>query len=299
LGRCARGTLRVGNIGAMSRFVDRLRRELNALRPAPKLPPLPALSDCRADTPVPFRCNLCGTLNVVAFGELRRETPSCRRCGSTVRLRSIGHLVARELFGADLALPDLPRRPDLRGVGLSDAKAYAKPLARRLDYENTFFHRAPRLDITAIDDARAGRYDFVIASDVFEHVLAPVSRAFVNARRLLKPAGVFVLTVPFGTEGPTREHFPDLHDWRIEGRGDERVLVNRTADGREQRFPNPCFHGGSGSTLEMRLFSRDDLLRELRDAGFAHARIADEAYLPFGIVWPEPWSTPIVARASA
>ena len=283
----------------MSRLVDRLRRELNALRPAPKLAPPPELADCHASTPVPFRCNLCGTPNVVAFGELRRESPSCGRCGSTVRFRSIGHLVARELFGADAALSDLPRRPDLRGLGLSDAEAYAKPLADRLGYENTFYHQPPRLDITAIDEARAGRYDFVIASDVFEHVLAPVSRAFVNARRLLKPGGVFVLTVPFGTEGPTREHFPDLHDWRIEGTGDERVLVNRSEDGSEQRYTNLCFHGGDGSTLEMRLFSRDDLLRELRDAGFAHARIAGEAYLPFGIVWPEPWSVPIVARAPA
>ncbi|MDH5288005.1 MAG: methyltransferase domain-containing protein [Betaproteobacteria bacterium] len=260
---------------------------------------VPALDRCRADTVVTFDCNLCGARNAVAFAQLARETPSCAACASTVRFRSIGHLVARELFGADLALPDLPRRPEVRGLGLSDADAYAKPLADRLGYENTFFHQSPQLDITAIDEARAGRYDFVVASDVFEHVLAPVSRAFVNARRLLKPGGAFILTVPFGTEGPTREHFPELHDWRIEGEGDARVLVNRTADGREQRYADLCFHGGDGSTLEMRLFSRDDLLRELREAGFAHARIAGEACLPFGIVWPEPWSVPIVARAPA
>ena len=57
------------------------------------------------------------------------------------------------------------------------------------------------------------------------------------------------------------------------------------------------FHGGPGTTLEMRLFSRDGLLRELGRSGFAGVRVADEPYLPFGIHWPEPWSVPVVARA--
>jgi len=50
--------------------------------------------------------------------------------------------------------------------------------------------------------------------------------------------------------------------------------------------------------LEMRLFSRNALLREFVDAGFASVRIADESEAAYGIVWPEPWSIPMVAYAS-
>jgi hypothetical protein len=32
-------------------------------------------------------------------------------------------------------------------------------------------------------------------------------------------------------------------------------------------------------------------------AGFVSTRFFDEPYLPYGIVWPEPWSVPVVTRA--
>ena len=75
------------------------------------------------------------------------------------------------------------------------------------------------------------------------------------------------------------------------------TLTNRTRDGEMQTFTDLVFHGGPGSTLEMRLFSREALEREFKDAGFARIRIAAEPYLPFGIHWPEPWSVPMVAYA--
>jgi hypothetical protein len=105
---------------------------------------------------------------------------------------------------------------DLVGIGLSDAACYARPLARVFDYRNTFFHAEPSVDITATDRSLHGKHDFVIASDVFEHVAPPVSRAFDNALALLKPGGTFVMTVPFSLEPDTAEHYPDLHDWLVE-----------------------------------------------------------------------------------
>ena len=183
------------------------------------------------------------------------------------------------------------------GIGLSDAHAYAQPLAEKFDYENTYYHTDPRVDIADIDAERVGRYDFLIASDVFEHVLPPVARAFENARRLLKPGGKFIFTVPFSLEPDTREHFPELHDWSLAEVDGTWTLTNRTRDGREQRFSDLVFHGGPGSTLEMRVFSRAALERAFREAGFARVRVANEPYLPFGIHWPEPWSVPMVAYA--
>lgn len=247
---------------------------------------------------IPFVCNLCGTANAGTLAVLSREALTCAHCGSNVRFRAMAYLVTREVLGRPLQLPDVPVRKDIAGVGLSDADAYARPLAERFDYVNTYYHMEPRLDIADIDEARVGRYDFVIASDVFEHVVPPVARAFANARRLLKAGGKFIFTVPFSLESETREHYPELHDWsmaEIDGRW---TLTNRTRDGREQTFTDLVFHGGPGSTLEMRLFSRAALEREFRDAGFAGVRIAAEPYLPFGIHWPDPWSVPMVAYAS-
>jgi SAM-dependent methyltransferase len=214
-----------------------------------------------------------------------------------VRTRGIVHLLTTELFGESIALPELPRRPDIAGIGLSDSEGYASRLAKKLAYRNTFFHTKPRLDIAAVPPELCGRYDFLIASDVFEHVAPPVSRAFVNARRLLKPGGVLVFSVPFTLAPDTLEHFPELHDYRLVQAAGAWRLENRTVDGREQTFTDLVFHGGPGSTLEMRVFSRAALEREFASAGFVDTRFADDPYLPYGILWPEPWSVPVVTRA--
>jgi SAM-dependent methyltransferase len=244
-----------------------------------------------------FHCNLCGTTNRATLAQLSREPRTCLGCGSNVRFRAIARLVVRELLGEDIALTDVPARPDIAGIGLSDAAPYAIPLTQKFSYENTWYHMAPQLDITDIPAERVGRYDFVVASDVFEHVTPPVGRAFVNARRLLRPGGRFIFTVPYMQTPATVEHFPDLHDWSVIERNGVWVLDNTTAAGQRQRFTGLIFHGGPGSTLEMRVFSQCGLEGEFARAGFARMRIAAEPYLPFGIHWPEPFSVPMVAYA--
>jgi SAM-dependent methyltransferase len=249
------------------------------------------------DPQVAFRCNICGLSNSAALAALQREQPSCAQCGSTVRARAMVHLLTSELLGRSVALPDMPPRIDLCGIGLSDAEAYALPLARKFTYTNTYFHAEPVLDIANVASEKCACYDFIIASDVFEHVAPPVARAFSNARRLLKRGGVFIFSVPFSLEADTVEHFPELHDYRVIESPEGWRLENCTADGRDQTFTDLVFHGGHGSTLEMREFSRAALEREFAAAGFARMRVADEAFLAHGIVWPEPQSVPMVAYA--
>ena len=243
-----------------------------------------------------FRCNICGSRCRAAITALGRETPSCAGCGSTVRMRAIIHVLSTELFGRSLAIAEFPVMPGIKGAGMSDWDGYAARLGKKLGYRNTFYHCEPKLDITSIDQAMEGTLDFLISSDVFEHVNPPVTRAFANARRLLSHDGVLIFTVPYRKNGPTVEHFPGLHDYRIRKEAGEYILKNRRATGEEESFRNLVFHGGPGATLELRVFSEPAIMEELERAGFCYVKIYDEPCHEFGIVWEHNWSLPIAAR---
>ena len=231
-----------------------------------------------------FRCNICGEFPVAPVSRIfDREEPSCYHCGSSLRFRSIIAALSLELFGEVLPLPEMPADRGIRGIGISDSRVYANPLKKRFSYRNTFHHKRPRLDIMNPGKEWAGAADFVITSDVLEHVRPPVAEAFRNLHALLRPGGACILTVPYLNEGVTREHFPDLHDYRLIRRGGRRILVNRTREGEAQEFTDLQFHGGTGATLEMRLFARDSLLEHLRDAGFERITIHRESIPEFGI----------------
>lgn len=245
-----------------------------------------------------FRCNICGAGSAARVVELDRETPSCGNCGSTVRWRSIVHALSVELFGESLALPDFPARPDITGVGLTDAESYAAPLSRKLGYKNTYLHKEPMLDIAAGDSGLEGTLDFVISSDVFEHVAPPVSRAFENSRKLLKPGGVLIFTVPYGKTGETVEHFPELHDYRVIQRNGGYVLENTTREGEKQVFDDLVFHGGPGTTLEMRRFTEPSLISACKAAGFGEVKVYKAPDFDHGIYWNVDWSLPMAARTS-
>jgi len=240
-----------------------------------------------------FTCNICGerVLNC-PIDKIDREIVSCQKCGSTVRGRAIIDALSRALFGRSVPLPDFPLNMRINGVGLSDWHGYA-PLAEKLDYRNTFLHRAPRLDI--LQPETEERFEFLISSEVFEHVPPPAQRAFDGAFNLLKPGGHLILTVPYKVDGATDEHFETLYDYKIVEIGNERVLLNRRRDGKFEVFTDLCFHGGDGETLEMRVFSEADILRSLKAAGFINVRIMRENVLEFGILHKHLWSLPIVA----
>ena len=243
-----------------------------------------------------FQCNICGAHSSAPDALLRdREAPTCHVCSSSQRYRALIAALQSRLTGEVVPLRRMRPRTDLVGLGMSDAGVYAEWLARRFRYTNTFFHTTPYLDIQHPDPRYLGRQDFVVSSDVMEHVVPPVADAFVHLRALLKPGGVLALTVPYGVHGPTVEHFPELDDFRIEDGG--RRLVNRTLDGREQVFEHVCFHGGDGATLEMRVFALPDLLRLLEAAGFTDIRVHDEALPSWGILVDTPCSLPITAIA--
>lgn len=243
-----------------------------------------------------FRCNICGSASTVLAGALGREVPSCQRCGSTVRMRGMIHALSSALFFKSQAIPDFTENKQLLGKGMSDWDGYAKPLAQKLGYTNTYYHKAPRLDITQISLEDEASVDFLLSTDVFEHVNPPVSKAFENARRMLRNNGAFIFSVPYMLTGKTLEHFPNLFDYQIESRDGKKVLINTTREGQVEEFEDLIFHGGEGETLETRVFSLPDLLNDLVQAGFADVKIMSEPCFEYGVYWPQPWSLPIVAR---
>jgi hypothetical protein len=123
-----------------------------------------------------------------------------------------------------------------------------------------------------------------------------VEHAFANLNRMLKPDGLLLLTVPYTIDGRTAEHFPELHEYTLAAPGGRTVLVNRRRDGSLQVFENLSFHGGDGSTLEMRVFTEASLKEILEGAGFAGTHTASENVPEFGVNHSEAWSLPIVGR---
>ncbi|MBV9265939.1 MAG: methyltransferase domain-containing protein [Acidobacteriaceae bacterium] len=179
---------------------------------------------------------------------------------------------------------------------MSDWRRIAAVLRSKLSYRNTFFHKYPRFDILNPTPSDYAAYDFVICSEVVEHLTHDVQRAFDNLARILRPNGFLVFSTPWLMEGSTQEHFPDLWDWKVVELSGRYVLVNRTAAGKLQAFDNLCFHGGPGQTLEMRILTKPDLERHFSVAGFRKIEFASEdCASEYGIVW-EPWSRGIVAR---
>ncbi|WP_333678483.1 class I SAM-dependent methyltransferase [Dyella sp.] len=246
-------------------------------------------------------CNICGFRLIAPIEVLsEREMRSCAACGSTLRFRATVAALQSELDGDGQVrvLAQIPRRKSLRGIGMSDSGVYAHVLRQKFNYLNSFFHTRPMLDIRAPAQHYLGQFDFIVSSDVLEHVDGPTGRALSNLRALLKPGGLLVLTVPYGFHEKTIEHYPELHDYRIEGDGSHRVLVNVTEDGREQRFNNLCFHGGDGSTLELRIYSYSDLVRQLGEVGFKDIRLHGADYPEWGIIHRHQLGLPITARAA-
>ena len=243
---------------------------------------------------VSFVCNICGQSNTIEA--MDQEASSCAECGSNVRLRALIYMLSTELFGDGYLLPDFPRLPAIAGLGLSDQSSYARRLEKKFDYVNTYYDREPRFDIASAHPERRGTYDFILSSDVFEHVAAPVERAFEEAYKLLKPHGVLCLTVPFSLDESTVERFPDLHHHAVVNLSGSLVLINRNKQGALEIRDDLIFHSGAGATLEMRLFSQQDLQAKLLEAGFRSLVFQTEPVPRFGIAFTGNWSLPLVAR---
>ena len=242
---------------------------------------------------VTFVCNICGRHNQVE--RLDSEPASCA-CGSNSRIRGLIHLLSMELFGESLVLAEFPVLRSIRGLGMSDHEGYAALLAQKCDYTNTYYDREPRFDFTEAHPQLYGSYDFILSADVIEHIAPPVEGALEEVCRLLKPCGFLGVTVFCSPDDRMREHFPDLHEYRVVRLGDTPVLLNRRPDGSLEVRQDLVLHGGTGATLEMREFGVTELDRKLLAAGFREVFFLREGPPLLGVVFDHDLSQPLIAR---
>ena len=237
-------------------------------------------------TIVEATCGICAGKYALDSKGSYREGALCTHCGSSGRSQSIAYALTHYVFRQEAALNNLDKQKRLKIVGLSDGPAYAKTLAKKCDYTNTYYHTEPFLDITKPSRKNLGAYDALISADVFEHVLAAPSHAFKGAYDILKPGGHLILTVPFINLGPHKEHYPGLVDYTSEERSDGTWVAHLVyPGGRQVTEENPCFHGGPGKTLEVRLFNRERIEEELAWAGFETVHIHVDNMPERGMNW--------------
>ena len=204
----------------LSRLCDRLRPH-----PPPRLEAAGRLA-------LPGRCNVCGRRSQFLYTDpaLYREELVCVHCLTTSRYRSMarGLLDAFDRLAGVQApsLADLPRGARLRRLTVYDTQvafdtggsAYPAPVllerCRWIDLEvSTWKPGRPRgerlaphvtnqtLERLTFADAS---FDIVLTSDVMEHVRleGPAHR---EIRRVLKPGGIYLFTVPHWRDRSTLE----------------------------------------------------------------------------------------------
>jgi SAM-dependent methyltransferase len=193
-------------------------------------------------------CNVCGHTGEFLSPDLGREGSVCPNCSSSARSRALVCALGACLGTTDQPLYAWPRQ-EVRLLEASGRGGYPVFLAEKFCYTNGEY---PAFDLEGLQYPDRS-FDFVLAGDVFEHVRND-ERAFEEVRRVLKPGGRLLITVPF--EG-------------------EETLVRVDAEGRF--LAPPEYHGGGGQSLAYRTYGRD-LLGRLNKLGFAvaHLRVVDQ-----------------------
>ena len=241
-----------------------------------------------------FRCNICNNQSEFKTDLSHREVVDCQYCGSTPRFRGLMYALSVGLFGKSMCILDFPEDKTVTGIGMSEWGGYAIKLAEKFSFQNTFFHTEPLLDLTNDNIERFSNLDFVICSEVFEHIVPPLYGPFLNLRRLLKPNGLLIFSVPYVNSEATLEHFPELFDYEVVSFRGQWIVVNKDRSGQWTIHERPIFHGGPGTVLEMRLFSERDVLFHLKGAGFINIKIHDQPVIDIGYFW-----APVAERAES
>jgi SAM-dependent methyltransferase len=164
----------------------------------------------RVRTLAPIHCPVCGRVSAARrFSEDLRETGWCARCGATNRNRQLA-LVACSA-ASEMCARTIRALPGLRDSGIvvyntESQGALHDQLRMMPGYASSEYlgsQHAPGEIVDGVTHQDLGRLSFaddsidlVLSSDVFEHLPDPYA-AHAEVRRVLRPGGRHVFTVPF------------------------------------------------------------------------------------------------------
>ena len=235
-----------------------------------------------------FFCVSCRKLSI-PVGGLSREAGNCIWCRSTCRDRSLAYATRKYSKG-------FTKKTPLQVFGVSDGANFEKRAQKYFGgkYLNFHFHKEPKLDITCVPLELKSKADFVVCSEVLEHVVPPINLAFKGLFELLKPGGTALISVPHTSIGNAHvEHFEVLRDAELILEPYP-VWQGVAQNGELIKYKNLIFHGGIGATLEFRVFSEESLMEHLIEVGFIKI-VSIPNMRRYGIKW-EPWSRVWIAR---
>lgn len=221
----------------------------------------------KSDAKASFLCAICG--HISSYESVGRESMPCDWCGATWRARAMVIALLQALGKPNVALTQISEDWSLRGIGISDDIKIASKLVSKFSYVNTYYHQAPKLNLCSVDEQWLESSQFVICSDVLEHVPAPAETALRGLHSILQPGGVAVISVPYKPEGVTDEFYPELDRYEVI---DSNVVWHDNS-GTKHVDSSPEFHGGAGQTLAFRLWSLPGLLEALMNCGFSHVSV--------------------------
>ena len=157
------------------------------------------------------QCNICGIVLDYTLDKLPskeeslgfRETLDCPKCGSISRDRGIMWALSSVLESGKL-IYELKEKKTLKILEIFGLRYYPKLLDKKFDYINPKHSKfLPKLKFFPKKFADLQRlfyrdhyFDFVITSDIFEHVRLD-DKAFLEVFRVLKDGGYFLMTIPF------------------------------------------------------------------------------------------------------
>lgn len=209
--------------------------------------------------PILPSCNVCGSTSGFVHQERMREGYICANCGASSRHRAVMYALGRCLSEGDLPTWSWRTNKDIVILESSGRGSYPMMLKEKFSYYNTEYD--PDSDLMKVPYTRFAdfqnlaysdnEFDYVMATDVFEHIRED-DKAFREIYRALKPQGTFIMTVPYN------------HNW------EETLVRVNTAGERDIFVLPPEYHGGGGQTLTYRIYGRD-LLHRLHGYGFTVA----------------------------